>query len=159
MHRRTKDVFVSLLERAGYGLGYSEEEARLDEAQPRRRSTVHRPWFYTASQGERAVGRGQPSPRRPAWTGLGATSIARRLRVWNELEGDLVGSVEAAAPGGDDSSLPILDRRPASMQRRPSSADRPAARKVAAEPPDPALALEPLDESATRAPVREAAGD
>ena len=91
MHRRTQDVFVSLLERAGYGMGYSEEEVRLDEAQPSREAPPRvDPGSPQLRMGSRLWGEDDQQAQNPDWTGLFTTSTDQRLRVWHELEEDLV---------------------------------------------------------------------
>ena len=91
MHRRTQDVFVSLLERAGYGFGYSEEVVRPDEAQtPREAQPPVDPGAPQPPMGSSPWGEDNQPAHNPDWTGLFTTSTDRRLQVWHELEEGLV---------------------------------------------------------------------
>ena len=156
MHRRTQDVFVSLLERAGYGFGYSEEVVRPDEAQTPREAQP--PVDTGAPQplmGGSPWGEDNQPAHNPDWTGLFTTSTDRRLQVWHELE---EGLVERWVPLkgrllASTTRLPIDDRRPASMRCGPSGTDRSAAGKVATGSADLALALGQPDAHAARVPA------
>ena len=91
MHRRTQDVFVSLLERAGYGFGYSEEVVRPDETQtPREAQPPVDPGAPQPPIGSNPWGEDNQPAHNPDWTGLFTTSTDRRLQVWHELEEGLV---------------------------------------------------------------------